>query len=341
MRILFASLLGFTVALFAPSAAAGPLQPVVQVTLSGDIQASSDISAVAGIQGFLLIAADEGVGPKNNENIVQLLEKIAENHYRVSRDILLFEGDKTGGKEMDIEGIATQGDTVYVIGSHALKRPRVKTRGKYDKNRAKFHADEIEAEASRDRLYRFTIDPQGGNTEPQFISLRDIIDNDSVLGTFSAIPSKENGVDIEGIAADGEQLYIGFRGPVLRGNNVPVMKLTFDAPSTNELLYVDLDGRGIRDIARVSDGFLILAGPVGNGPASYQLYHWNGRDVIPGKDRERNDRGKMSLLGELGTPGNGKAEGLAVLGEENGVYELLVVYDGIENGGAKRFRVSR
>ena len=104
------------------------------------------------------------------------------------------------------------------------------------------------------------------------------------MGIFTKIPSKENGIDIEGIASDGDKLYIGFRGPVLRGNYVPVMVIKdCDNPSDYELLFVNLDGNGIRDICKVEDGFLIISGPMGDGVGNYQLYFWNGVDSIPGK----------------------------------------------------------
>lgn len=144
----------------------------------------------------------------------------------------------------------------------------------------------IKNESSRDWLYRVKIDSKGRDSGKQRITLRQILKNDRVLQSFSNIPGKENGVDIEGVAVKDDWLYLGFRGPVFRDNDVPVMKLKFDEPEgTYQLLYVQLGGRGIRDITSVSDGFLIVAGPVGDGPASFQLYHWNGRDVIPGKDR--------------------------------------------------------
>ena len=39
---------------------------------------------------------------------------------------------------------------------------------------------------------------------------------DAHLGPFRKIPSKENGFDVEGIAARGSRLLLGLRGPVLR-----------------------------------------------------------------------------------------------------------------------------
>ena len=92
---------------------------------------------------------------------------------------------------------------------------------------------------------------------------------------------------------------------------------------------------------RVTDGFLIVAGPVGNGSASYELYHWDGKDTIIGEDRAPEDIGKMRLLGEIPTPDQGKAEGLAVVKEAPPYYDVLIVYDGIEDNVAQCFRVHK
>ena len=135
---------------------------------------------------------------------------------------------------------------------------------------------------------------------------------------------------IEGIAVDGDWLYLGLRGPVLRGNFVPILKLKFDAPKKSyELLYVQLSGRGCRDIKRVSDGFLLIAGPVGDGSYPYQLYHWNGHDMVPGQDRDKKPCGSMRFLGDLPTTA-GKPEGLALQKEGEDYYDILIIYDGIK-----------
>jgi hypothetical protein len=315
------------------------IQLIASVEFSGGIKEPEDISAIAQVGSFLVIGSDEAVG---DENFIQVLKEVGPDHYEVHRDILLFEGNKKDGKELDIEGIAVEADTVYVVGSHSARRKLITQDKKYKKNRRKLQEEEIDDRKNRAWLFRLTIDDQGRGSGRKKKSLRKIIKNDRVLKTFSKIPSKENGVDIEGIAAKGEWLYVGFRGPVLRGNYVPVMKLKFDEPAeTYELLYVNLAGRGFRDIKPVSDGFLIVAGPVGYGPGSHQLYHWDGKDVIPGKDRRAEDIGKVHLLGEIRPPKDGRAEGILVLQEEDTSYELIIVYDGIKDDAVQRVQVAK
>ncbi|MFO0119910.1 MAG: DUF3616 domain-containing protein, partial [Cyanobium sp.] len=48
-------------------------------------------------------------------------------------------------------------------------------------------------------------------------ALSQVLAADPLIAPFLKIPSKENGLDIEGIAARAERLLVGLRGPVLRG----------------------------------------------------------------------------------------------------------------------------
>ncbi len=314
------------------------------VRLRGIIIGLEDISAVARIGSFLAIGSDEAGGEDGDGNYVQLLEEDPSGGYRVANDLLLFKGDKKDGKEMDIEGIAVEGNFVYVVGSHSLKRGRIRADKKYARNRDKLLGQRIEDNGNRFLLYRLTIDPRGKETDKTRISLRDIIGKDPVLAPFSAIPGKENGVDIEGLAAKNGWLYIGFRSPLFRGNYVPIMKLQFNSPPrTSSLSFVQLDGLGIRGMAGVSDGFLLLAGPPGDGPGQYRLYHWDGKDMIPGRDRPAAEMGRVRLLGEIRPPEDGKAEGVAVMEEGPAAYDIIVVYDGVKNADniMERFRISK
>lgn len=307
------------------------LQPMSHsVEMPEQILAPEDVSAVERLGRFLVIGADEGVGEGGKKSYIQLLTKRDNRAYELHSDILLLEGGKKRGKEMDIEALAVEGDVLYVLGSHSSKRKRVKKSKKYKKNRKAFRAAKIKDERNRDWLFRLTIDAQGKETARERISLRNLIADDPVLKPFQQLPGKENGVDIEGLSVRDNWLYIGFRGPVLRGNYVPVMRLKFDNPENSyELLYLELGGRGIRAMASVTDGHLVVAGPVGDGPASYRLYHWDGKDLLPGRDRSRSERGNLRLLGEIIPPEQGKAEGLVVLQEEDNTYHLAIAFDGV------------
>lgn len=308
------------------------------ISISGSVIELENVSAVARFRSFLIIGSDEGTGKEKDENRIQLLKMNADGSCTVADSILLMQGE---GKELDIEGLCTEGDQMYVIGSHSSKRKKIKADRSWKKNRETFHQDKIEDETSRDWLFRLRLNEKGEEVDKDRISLRGIIRNDPALKAFCDIPSKENGVDIEGLAVKDGWLHVGFRGPVFRDNYVPVLRLRWKEPEKYELLYVRLGGRGIRDLAAVSDGFLILAGPVGDGADSYQVYHWNGKDTVPGKDRRPEDIGSLRLLGELAPPDeDSKAEGLAVLEEQNGSYQLVIAYDGAKDQNRLLQRVS-
>ena len=326
-------------AVLSGTAGAATLEPVAEVEISGNIKGVEDLSAIVKFRDFLIIGSDEAV---RAGNFIQILRKTADNRYQVHRDILLFKGNKKFGKEMDIEAIAAAGDSVFVVGSHSAVRPRIKTKSKYWKNQRKLNDGSIKRQKSRDRLYRLKLARDGKLLEKDHTSLRRIIENHPMFKTFAGIPGKENGVNIEGLAVRGDWLYVGFRGPMLRGNHVPIMKLKFDNPGDRpQTLYVDLGGRSIRGMTAVSSGFLIIAGPVGDGPGSYQLYHWDGKDALPGRGRGAGDVGHVNLLGEIPVPAGGKAEGIAVLEEDGQLYDLIILYDGLEQRVARRFRLKK
>jgi hypothetical protein len=118
-----------------------------------------------------------------------------------------------------------------------------------------------------------------------------------------------------------------------------VLKCQFAQPiTTAELVFVNLGGRGFRDITHVNHGFLILAGPIGDGSESYQVYFWDGEDCLPDSS---GIVGKVELLGEVPPTVGMKAEGLALLKESASEYEVMLVYDTARNGGPTRFRLPK
>lgn len=302
-----------------------------EIEKNEDDEFEKDVSAITLIDDYALIGSDEG-------NHLQVLKKDSEQLiYKNPKRIFL---DKNV-EELDIEGITNNDSIVYVVCSCALTRKSVK-KDKFSVNKNIERLNTVSKERDRSdrcKLFKFSFNSDSGTpSNIESISLKDILIDDPLLGRFMNIPSKENGVDIEGICVDENTLYIGFRGPVFRGNYVPIMVTTFDKAHEYKIHFVKMGGRGVRDITKVKDGFLIIGGPVGDGDSSYQLYFWDGSNSIEGNDKEISTT--MHSLGTIPTKG-AKAEGITVLNETETTYEVIVVFDSLDNGKPTLFKVGK
>ncbi len=337
------------------STAAAEVQLPADVVFRGEIRFPDNLSAVGLVAGgrFLVVAADEGP-------VVQVLKRTGPDEYTLHETIPLVDGAKDDD-EIDIEGIACSESTVYAIGSHSRKRSLLKPDKTQKANRKRL-AENLR-EPLREKVFRFELDAAGRLASPiRSTSLRPRLENDELLAPFLAIPGKENGIDIEGIALAPDGLVAAFRSPVFREGFAPVLFFAFDRPEAGRLTLVHLGGRGIRDILRVSDGYLLIGGPVNDEPVSFELYHWDGRDGIPGKDVDLTASVKplgtipspqrfppASILALPDKPPAGipppqpvaKPEGVVVLAESPEHYELLIVFDGLIERNAARFRAVR
>ncbi|WP_254507943.1 DUF3616 domain-containing protein [Anatilimnocola floriformis] len=321
---------------------------MAKITFSGVVKlkgilGGKDASAVGFWNGKALIVSDEVT---DRGNVLQIFEADGTDYRAVPSGTVVLDKPRGGDEEMDLEGIAVAGNDIYVIGSHSAKRKRVDPTKPYARNRAALFS-QPSAEPTRDVLLRFTLSGDGEAGTIARFSLRGILHKLEPFKQFSKMASKENGVDVEGLAFFREHVYVGFRGPILRGNFTPVMRCKVGKKITKpEVLFVDLGGRGVRDLAHVSNGVVILAGPMGDGPGSYRLYWWDGEDHVPGVGSPAKKTG-LRLIGDLPPPVSStgvvqtaaKAEGLAVLKDEGKRWEILVVYDGLKQGQASRFTV--
>ncbi len=287
-----------------------------KIKFKGKIVEDKDISAIGFVDQYILIGADEG-------NTIQVLEpNKKKSKYRVARNIKLLEN---GGKaEVDVEGIAVFGNTVYVVGSHSNQQETKSN------------------ENNRKNVFRLQLNPDTGKLESSIEkeSLQTILSQDKVLSQFATIPYERNGIDIEGIAVKKDRLYFGFRTPILQGNYVPVIATKFeDINRTDkyELHCINLDGGGIRDIVAVNEGFLILADVVGDSESDYRLYFWDGSDELSKSDKTS----AVKLLSEIPAKKNTRAEGLTILMETDSSYRILIVYDGVAEGNPTTFEIQK
>ncbi len=315
----------------------GELRSAGRVEFQGELNQDSDLSALVLHGTSLVVGSDE-------EDAIQILDRVGPRHYKARAPIPL---ENNG--ELDIEAMVREGNTYYVLGSHSSKRKKVglahqkSLKRDYQKNREALTVSGVEDEPARDRLYRFTLNLNEGTLSKKgVLNLHSWLAKNPVLGPFLALPSKENGVDFEGMALNKGRLYLGCRGPVLREGFVPVLVFNYERPEEMETVFVNLQGRGIRELVAVDDGFLILGGPVGDSDLSYRLYHWDGKDCLPGQRAQGEPtRGRCLLLGTVPSPPGGKPEGFAVMDFSKTAYRLLVIYDGIQRARPLLFKVGR
>lgn len=293
------------------------------------------------------------------------------NHQQFDlREYIDLPADGEEKTEADIEGLDVADGYLWFTGSHSSKRSRPK-----GKNREKDleRLARVEREANRFLLGRVPLvdgtpaasatsakslgeklnagrltDGEGGNALVEALLadqhlgpfLRTVHGSDG-RDTVLPLASKENGFDVEGLTVFGKRLFLGLRGPVLRGwATLLEMEPQEEAPgrlglamvSKSERRYnkhfLDLAGLGIRELMRDGDDLLILAGPTMTLQGALRVYRL--RDAIDlGNDSiTSTDGGRLEPLFDLPSlPDGDNAEGCALHRwfSEPG---LLVVYDG-------------
>ena len=260
--------------------------------------------------------------------------------------------------ELDAESAATDGRYFYVAGSHSAKR------GDCASNPGSRH------------VIRFRLDPATGRAlRTPGGALVDYTDSGKLWPLMQAQPelapsvgerkclgdappdkaperAGQQGVNIEGMAVQGGQLYFGFRGPV-RDGVARVLAVNTEAlfspqpasdakPTVTRLALGP--HRGIRDMVAVKTGLLLLAGPDdsrANQGAGWTVAWWDGKTAA-GVVQPR-------LLAALDLSGvtlrhcdkELKPEAITVLEETATTYQLLVLSDGLCDGGPLTFTVPR
>jgi hypothetical protein len=165
------------------------------------------------------------------------------------------------------------------------------------------------------------------------------LEKDKHLGPFLAIPGKDNGFDIEGLAVVGDRVFIGLSGPVLRGWAV-ILELELKEGEGNasnlELKkigredrryrkhFLQLGGLGVRDLCVRGTDLLILAGPTMDLDGPVTVFRWPGGTEPEGESLVFADRLPIVMQIPYGR-GTDHAEGMTLFGED--ARSLLVVYD--------------
>jgi len=190
-------------------------------------------------------------------------------------------GDDAAWKLDDLEALALdRAGVVYALTSHSRD-------------------DDGDEKKARDKLLRFRIE-DGRMVEPMLVrSLKPALAAaHPVLAAAAGIPDVKTrgGFNIEAmeISADGQQLLVGFRSPLLDQRAIiacvenPAAIFGRGEPPriARDLVTLDLGGDGIRGLAYLPalGGYLVISGPVASQQVHFQLWFWSGH---PGAQARR------------------------------------------------------
>jgi hypothetical protein len=247
--------------------------------------------------------------------------------------------------EFDGEGVAYSEPFFYVIGSHGCSR-----------NSEKFRLSSF-------MLARIRVDPQGrpadGEGKPlpadrtadavqTTYRVSDLLQRaGSVAGFFGKALNSANGLNIEGIAADGDKIWFGLRAPVdgegkafLVSGSASELFRDGQSPSQKDpenVIDPKLENLGIRDLAMLRDKrMLVLAGAAHGPEATFQLFVVDTKDAKPvARPLGQLPEIKQPVEGETTL---GKAEAVTVLDPDQG--RIVILFDALLDGAPRLAKVS-
>ena len=217
-------------------------------------------------------------------------------------------------EEADLEGMALADGFLWVVGSHGLKRKNAKPERDHAANAKRLA--KLELDGNRRLLACLPIEPdadgqpclvrqtQDGRRalrlkgDAQANQLTRLLADDAHFGPYLAIPGKDNGFDIEGLAVNGRRLLLGLRGPVLRGWSA-LLEIEVEADGGHLRLvpldthgtllrkhFLQLEGLGVRDLHWQGDDLFILAGPSMVLDGDIRVFKWPQAKVVMQANRE-------------------------------------------------------
>jgi hypothetical protein len=282
-------------------------------------------------------------------------------------------------EEVDAEGLSVDNGWLWIAGSHSCNRKKLEE-DDFASGKALSQLAKVEQGANRFFLGRIPLGEDGtGRTQlvkvqgdrkagrvagneprgPLFQELSADVHFGPFLKEWESdqdnrvrLPSKENGLDIEGLAVRGDRVFLGLRGPVFRDGwaciwewkveadaaigSLSLMQQKTGGPGEETCLclkhFVNLGGLGIRDLEFDGDDLLILVGPNGDADGEAAIYRWRGALEATGKGHTVSPRDATGPVFVLAIPTHGKEghpEGITLV-PNGGSPErrLFVVCDG-------------
>lgn len=322
--------------------------------LDEDKRLRDGLSALVLLDATLWVAGDETT---RIERLSREAKNVFARHvaFPLSDFVTLPAGEDA---EADIEGLDVADGYLWMVGSHSLKRRNPKPEKSFVENRRLLGT--VKKDGNRFLLARIPLWVRGADQVLKKDSeqgariagklkghkkgneLAAALAKDKDFASFVAIPGKDNGLDIEGIAVTGGRVFVGLRGPVLRGwatlLELAVRENPGD-PSTLRLKKIGASGRpyrkhflklgglGVRDLCVDGDDLLILSGPTMDLDGPVAVFRWRGG----GKPQEESFVFGNLLEHVIDVPfgsGNDHAEGMTLLpADKKGRRSVLVLYD--------------
>ena len=320
----------------------------------------TNLSGAAFTDDWLWVAGDEACGLDRMRRLSPIGSEVL--RFGEVRDFPLADLlDLPGAaeEEADLEGMAFAGGFLWVVGSHGLKRRNIKP-DRDHANNAKRLA-KVELDGNRRLLACLPVE-MNAKGEPCLVReakdgrqamrlkgdsqenlLTRALANDLHFGPYMAIPGKDNGFDIEGLAVDGRRLLLGLRGPVLRGWSA-LLEIEVEARGGQLRLvplddsgtlirkhFLQLDGLGVRDLHFSGNDLFILAGPTMVLNGEIRVFKWPAAKTLLAANRDP-VRFEAALTGLVALPhgrGTNRAEALCDLPPalSGGKPSWLVLYD--------------
>jgi hypothetical protein len=271
---------------------------------------------------------------------------MGENSLMIDPEPLSF---RAIGGELDAEAAATDGHYFYVTGSHSAKR------------------SDCASNPDSRHVIRFRLDPATGRglRSPPGAAQAALVDYadsgrlwqimqsqpelQAHVGERQCLGLGQQGVNIEGLAIQDGRLYFGLRGPVSHGA-AHVLAVDADAffkggePQATVTRMALGEGRGIRDMVAVKTGVLLLAGPdddAANQGLAWTVSWWDGKTSPKVVQPQRLAALDISGVRLRKCDAQTKPEALTVLEETPQAYKLLVLSDGMCDGGPLAFTIPR
>jgi len=194
------------------------------------------------------------------------------------------------GEEADLEDAARVGDRVYVISSHARNKD-----GELQTSRYRFFALDLAGAVPGLKMHIAGVSSHlladmldAGNWSTPNASILTLLQSTSQLskGTVASLAPKQQGTNIEGLAALGDTgvLVVGLRNPRSGSKAILVTLLNADAviggakARFGEAITLDLAGQAVRGMAWSTShqSMFLLGGPHDEAQGPFALWRWNG-----------------------------------------------------------------